>query len=105
MAELILNPRARLLIKRRGGEASAVIVAAPVRGRPLHVATFTAHDDPVVFRLLVQIAEQRGAFAADLDEARWSRLAGIGLLVAQGDVPFVPRFRCALRDPSRELVP
>src|SRR5215212_5707538 len=105
MTELTFNPHAELIVRRRQGEVVAVTAAAPVRGRPLSVVTFTGDREPAIFDLLRQIAARAGEVEVELAEADWERLADAGLLVSDDQVPFPPRFRCPPRDPPWELVP
>jgi hypothetical protein len=105
MSAITFNPHAQILLRRRGGELVAVSAAAPVRGRPLRIVTFSREDDPEIVALLGQIAGGGGAVEAELDDRIWARLLEAGLLLPAEEVPAVPKFRCDPRDPPRDLVP
>jgi hypothetical protein len=105
MIPLTFNPLTELVVRRRGGEIVAVSAAAPRRGRPLRIVTFSREEDPEIFELLRRIAGGGGAIEAELDDAVFARLTDAGLLLPEDEVPVLPRFRCDPRDPPRDLVP
>src|SRR5262245_7050619 len=104
MAALTFNPHAKIVLRRRKGQIFAVSTAAPVRGSPLRVTTFSHQESPAIFDLLQGIAAG-GAVDVALDGADWTQLTDAGLVVPANEIPSIPRFRCAPRDPPRDLLP
>jgi hypothetical protein len=105
MAELTFNPQTKITVTRCQGEVVAVTAAAPVRGRPLQVVTFSREKEPVIFDLLRRVATSGGAIDVELDDAAWERLAEVGLLVPEDQVSAAPRFRCSPRELPLDLGP
>lgn len=102
---LTFNPLTELVVRRHGGEVVAVSAAAPQRGRPLRIFTFSRAEDPEIFELLLRIARGGGAIDVELGDAAYARMAEAGLLVPEDQIPSSPRFRCDPRDPPRDLLP
>jgi hypothetical protein len=112
MAELTFNALASLVVKRSGGEVTAVEAAAPVRGRPLRTVVFSRDEDPEACAFLARIAGvamgaeppnpraamEAGDVEVELDDASIARLADAGILVPEELVPGTPRFRCDVDD-------
>src|SRR5262245_21351040 len=96
---LVFNPRARLTLARRQDAPTDVRVAAPVRGRPLREEIIRGAQEPEIVDLLERVAAGAGDVDVELTDAAWDRLAALGLLVPEGDVPSPVRFRGA---PSAE---
>jgi hypothetical protein len=100
MTDLVLNPRAELVIDRRAGEIRAVTLRAPTRQRGLQITRVTTDDPPAVFEVLCRVAEGR-AVDVDLEDGEVDKLASMGLLVPNGQAPQPVLLRCPIDGAAR----
>lgn len=97
MTDLVLNPRAELVVDRDLDGIHAVTVRAPTRERGLVLSRVTTSDPPEVLDVLAALSEGR-AVDMELEDDAFSALENIGLLIPRGQEPKKILLRNALHD-------
>ena len=104
-SRLVLNPQLQIKHVRENGSITAITVRAPVKGESMRVTKIPRSTDPQMFTALLIHSGTGTLDAANFTDAERSRLAEMGVLLAQQQVSSPVSFSCDLNNPPIDLIP
>jgi len=104
-SRLVLNPQVQIKHERENGSITSITVRAPVKGESMRVTKIPRSTDPDMFTALL-IHSGTGTLAtATFTDAERTRLAEMGVLLAEQQVSAPVTFSCDLDNPPIDLIP
>src|SRR5258708_30047587 len=104
-SRLVLNPYVQIKHERENGSITAITVRAPVKGESMRVTKIPRSTDPHMFTALLIHSGTGTLGTADFTDAERTRLAEMGVLLAQQQVSAAVSFSCDLNNPPIDLIP